>query len=145
MNPFALSCRATAQTSRTRFGGQVQAVRLLVDLRALPPTMSRTSPATYGPWALAAVDILHVGPGELLGAQEVFALGLGLPAEDQLLAVEEDQVDAPRGVQVAQVIGDLHQQGDARGAVVGAEEGELAAGQDPSPRRDGAGCRNGRR
>ena len=86
-------------------------------------------PATYRSAAPPHLDVLDVGPGELLGAEEVLALGIRVAAVDELLAVEEHQVDAPGGLQVVQMVGDLHEQGHARGAVVGAQEGELEPGR----------------
>ena len=61
-----------------------------------------------------------------IGSEEVLAHA-GVVAEDELFAVEEDEVDAPRGVEVIEMVGDFHQQRDARGAVVGAEEGQRMA------------------
>ena len=84
--------------------------------------MSSTRAATYRgePSCFAGLGIVS---RERLGAEEVLAVR----AVDQFLAVEEDEVDPPGALQVVQVMGDLHQQGHARGAVVGAQEREAAA------------------
>ncbi len=65
-------------------------------LRLRPPTMSSTTGhvphLACRPYAISRI------PRKLLGAEEVFA-PVGIIAENQLLAVEEDQVDAPGRVQ----------------------------------------------
>ncbi len=62
--------------------------------------------------------IIAVFFGEILGAEEVFAL----VSVDEFFAVEEDEVDAVGGIDVLDVVSKLHEERDATGTVVGPDE-----------------------
>ena len=120
------SVSATAQTSRTNRGAASTLLGSCLILRLRPPTMSRTIPATYRILVRLPIALLDVNSCELFRAEEVFAHSRVI-AENQLLAVEQDQVDAPLRLQVLEVIGDFHEEGDPRCSVVGTHEREIMA------------------
>ena len=120
------SC-ATAHTSLTSSGAELQAVGLLVDLagRGRRPCRARCRPRSAS-WAVA-VDLLGVDSRKLFGAEEVLARSRGsLPKTSS--SPSKRTRSTPQGVfRVVQMVGDLHQERNARGPVVGAQERQLVA------------------
>ena len=102
------------------------AVGLLLDPEVAAADHVENDPGRVAHLVRLPLTMLGVDPRELLRAEEVFAHAR-IIAEDQLLAVEQDQVDAPLRVQVREVIGDFHEERDTRGSVVGTHEREIMA------------------
>ena len=78
---------------------------------------------------------------EVVGPEEELVRG---PVVDELLAVEQDEVDADLRLQVLHVVAEFHQEGDGRRPVVGADERLASSPGRSSPGRRSAGCRSAR-
>src|SRR5262245_22757332 len=93
-------------------GSALFAIRLALDPHTLSADHIEQDTTVVSHPEPSSLALVGVGPREHSGAQDILAAAGFVPV-DQLFPVEKDEINAPRRLELIEVVGDLHEQGDA--------------------------------